>query len=131
MSIEVVMCFGVQSRRRRAAVARAVRAVAGVAGGLLEGCDVGVRRPARSLLLRVRLTEGPDAASVVDRLADRSARAHGFAVAMRGELAGAADAVADALRESDALEVAVDGAALPRVLDRALDSLWPPDSCAA
>src|SRR5512140_2356135 len=40
MSLDVVMCFGVQARPYRAAVARAVRSVPGLAGGLLEGCDV-------------------------------------------------------------------------------------------
>jgi hypothetical protein len=130
MSIDVVMCFGVQARPYRAAVARAVRSVPGVAGALLEGCDVGVRSPARALLLRVHLAEGPDAATVVDRLAYWSARAHGFAVALRGDLAGASDAVADALRASDPLAVAVGGGELPGVLDRALASVWPKGPCA-
>jgi hypothetical protein len=130
MSIDVVMCFGVQARPYRTAVAKAVRLVPSAAGGLLEGCDVGVRTPARALLLRVHLTECSDTAAVVERLAYWSARAHGFAVALRGDLAGASDAVADALQASDALDVAVDRAQLPDVLDRALASLWPHGRCA-
>ncbi len=125
MSVDVVMCFGSQARPYRAAVARAVHAVSGVAGELLEGCDVGVRTPVRALILRVRLCDGPATAEVVDRLAYWSARAHGFAVALRGELERASCAVADALQASDRLEVAVPAADLPDALDRALDSLWP------
>jgi hypothetical protein len=131
MSIDVVMCFGVHAFPYQAAVARAVRFVPSLAGRLLVSCDVGVRMPARALLLRVRLSEGPGAASVVDRLAYWSARAHGFAVALRGDLAGASDAVTDALQASDDLEVAVNGLDLPRVLDRALASLWPHGPCAS
>jgi hypothetical protein len=131
MSLDVVMCFGVQARPYRAAVARAVRLVPSVAGGILEGCDVGVRTPARALLLRVHLTECSDTAAVVDRLAYWSARAHGFAVALRGDLAGASASVADALQASDPLEVAVGRAELPAVLDRALASLWPHGRSAA
>ena len=131
MSVYVVMCFGSQARPYRAAVARAVHAVADVAGALLEGCDVGVRAPARALLLRVRLTDGPETARVVDRLAFWSARAHGFAVALRGELERATPAIADALQASDPLEVKVAADALPEALDRALASLWPSGPCAA
>lgn len=130
MSIDVVMCFGLHARPYLSAVARAVRSVPDLAGGLLEGCDVGVRSPARALILRVRLADGPGAAAVVDRLAFRSARAHGFAVALRGDLAGASTAVADALQASDRLEVAVHGDALPGALDRALVSLWTSGRCA-
>lgn len=131
MSIEVVMCFGAHARPYRAAVAKAVRLVPSAAGGLLEGCDVGVRTPARALLLRVRLAECSDTAAVVERLAYWSARAHGFAVALHGGLEGAAAAVADALQASDPLEVSVCRDDLPGVLDRALASLWPHGRCAA
>lgn len=125
MSIDVVMCFGAQAHPYRAAVAKAVRLVPSAAGALLVGCDVGVRDSARTLLLRVRLADRPGAAAVVERLTYWSARAHGFAVPLREDLAGASDAVADALRASDTLALAVPGDALPDVLDRALDALWP------
>jgi hypothetical protein len=125
MSVDVVMCFGFQARKRRSAVSKAVRSVAGLPGGLVEGCDVGASKPARALLLRVRLREGPAAATIVDRLASSSAAAGGFAVALRGELAGATNAVADTLQASDALTVAVRGAELPGVVARALELVWP------
>jgi len=129
MSLDVVMCFGVHARTHRTAVSKAIRSVAGLPGGLVEGCDVGVRKPARALLLRIRLREGAAAAAIVERLASSSAAARGFAVALRGELAGASGAVADTLQASDTLAVAVDRAELPRVVSRALDLVWPPARC--
>lgn len=131
MSLDVVMCFGVHARKHRIAVSRAIRSVAGLPGGLVEGCDVGVRTPARALLLRVRLRDGAAAAAIVEQLASSSAAARGFAVALRGELAGASDAVADTLQASDNLAVSVPRAALPRVVSRALDLVWPRPRCAS
>jgi hypothetical protein len=131
MSLDVVMCFGFQARAHRTAVARVVRSVAGLPGALVEGCDVGVRTPARALLLRVRLREGAAAGAILDRLATSSAAARGFAVALRGELAGASDAVADTLQASDNLAIAVDRSELPGVVSRALDLVWPAPRCAA
>lgn len=130
MSLEVVMCFGVQARPYGAAVARAVRSLPGLAGALLQDCDVGVRLPARALLVRVRLCDAPGAGAVVDQLARWSARAHGFAVALRGDLAAASGAVADALRDSDTLALAVGRDEIKGVLERALAALWPRERCA-
>lgn len=130
MSLDVVMCFGVHARKHRTAVSKAIRSVAGLPGALVEGCDVGVRTPARALLLRVRLRDGAAAAAVVEQLASSSAAARGFAVALRGELAGVSEAVADTLQASDSLAVAVPRTELPRIVSRALDLVWPRPRCA-
>jgi hypothetical protein len=130
MSLDVIMCFGVHARCHRTAVAKAVQSVAGLPGALVEGCDVGVRVPARALLLRVRLREGAAAAAIVERLAATSAAARGFAVALRGELAGVSSAVADTLQSSDTLAVSVGSTELAGVVARALDAVWPRTRCA-
>ncbi len=129
MAIDLAMCFGGLFRVPRAeAVKTVTQLIPSFAPATLEGCTVGVRTCARSLLLHVRLTEGAAGCVAAGRLAFWTACAGGVARRLGEASAAEIESIELALAASDRVEHAAAPEDLWDVLERAFALLWGPDA---
>lgn len=120
MSIEIVLSFSGIRPRCRPLIARTLELVPFVCAGLLESCDIGVRRESASLLLRAHLSEAPGCADVIARLSSLVERANGVALRPVGDGSSGGAALLAAGKVTDR---AIAPEALATALERALEAL--------